>query len=1524
MTVAAWARAMAAAQDEPPTPPAQGDLDPGFAAAGQAVTDLSGQFSEAYAVAVQPDGRIVTAGTTGPAPGPGRAGDVAVLRYNADGTPDPTFGTGGVVTADPYGELDQAAAVAVQADGKIVVVGSTNGRTQSSDVLVLRFNPDGTPDTGFGDGGGGGGGGGGSDLGGRVTVDIGDADAAYSLAIQPADQKIVVGGTAASSFMVLRLGVDGVLDESFGGDGIVLTGGFNGERVNGIAVQPDGRIVGVGPSFGDVAVFRLNPDGDNDFTFGQSYGFTYTDLGGDADATAVALRPDGTIAVAGRAGGSVAVLRYDSFGFLDDSFDGGVVYVDRSEGSEWSYAIVAVGERVIVSVDSAGPALLSLEFDAESTPGFGESGEGGGLAQVPFDSPFGLATTPDGRLAAAGSTRTALGVDSVAALFDIDTGAPDETFGEDGVVTTDVRSPGDELTAVTLDGLGRIIVAGHSGTGSGWDHAVARYTSAGLDPTFGTGGRVVTDLGGVDRAYGVTAANGTITVVGDTMVDGRMDFALTRYWAFGWDDGRLDTFFDDDGIVTTSLTDGEEGARAAVPWPGGGVLVAGFADAGFALVRYLDDGALDPGFGDGGVVRTVVNGSFSQATAMAVQPDGLILVAGEVAEGEGGGTDGGVSVLADDDRYQGDRDFAVVRYLPDGQLDETFGDDGVVTTDLAGGNDEATSIAVQLDGGIVVAGRVFPGISALSEIGTPARIGVVRLNADGSFDESFGSFGQVIVDIADERQSVAAVAAIQDGDIVLGGLAGSDLAMVRLNFDGSLDGAFGDDGVVLTDLGGNDEARALLVPEGGSVIAAGVTRIASRTEFALVSYLQDGTLDPTFGSSGSVVTDIVGDVDEARALAVQPDGKVVIAGSGRVGPAEDLAVVRYDTDGTLDESFGLGGIAIVDVPGGPTGGHAVAVREDGAIVAVGDVDDGVVVVLLTPDGFLDTSLNETGMRIFDFYGGGVDHGRAVAIQPDGAIVVAGSAFHPGGEGQPSFDDFGVARLLPDGTFDESFGDGGRLTTDFVDGIDAGYALVLQPDGRIVVAGDHDGAAALARYEADGSLDETFGAAGLVLADLGGVGAVRGLALRPDGVLVVGGSVGIPTEPPPTEPPPTEPPTEPPPTEPPTSPTNPPPTEPPPPEFFAKPFLSFLAAQPQVGAGRDVLALRFDASGVIDPTFGVDGIARTAVDTDDTAGAVVVQPDGAVVVAATSGGDAALVRYRSDGVPDPRFGTTGVARSGGIAESAMAVALQPDGNLVVAGSTVGTAAPGALGDTDATVLRFVGGPAGPVGPPADLAIAMVASEAAVRIDTPLRYVITLRNDGPAQADAVTVTDELPPTVTLLGATAGQGEPCTRAGAELTCPLGTIAAGAEVGLTITVQPTQVGRLVNTASVAGDQQDLNPANDSASVTTSVLPLSAIRANPGVVQLGRVVQVIGSGFLPGTTVSLGYTAWPVSRTAVVAADGSFSVPFVVFAETTPGKRVVEARGAVVAGLPQEVLATTNLLVVTDSLTPPNFVGRN
>jgi len=414
-------------------------------------------------------------------------------------------------------------------------------------------------------------------------------------------------------------------------------------------------------------------------------------------------------------------------------------------------------------------------------------------------------------------------------------------------------------------------------------------------------------------------------------------------------------------------------------------------------------GDLDPSFSEDGreLTRFESFGGFGIGTDTALQADGKIVVVGSA---------GG--------------DFAIARYTPDGALDPTFSGDGRETTNITANregeesSDFAQAVAVQPDGRIVVAGTAFGRSSSISETDIP-RGAVIRYNADGSLDTSFGKDGKV-------RPGVARLADVlirPDGKLLVVGDSKqpdggcSRFVVVRLNTDGSIDSRGG------TDFGNDDAPCA--------------------TE------------------------------EEAYAGALQPNGKLVVAGTSERSslprppvPSQPprFAVARYRPDGTLDRSFSKDGRRVSRFANPnrrmQSVASGVAVQRNGRIVLVGRLEtrDGSVLALTRyrADGSLDESFSNDGRQETKAMAGGTD----IAVQPDGRLVVSGSAGS----------DFGLARYRSDGRLDPSFSGDGRVTTSFDDGRSAAEAVALQPDGRIVLAGfyigppaSNDRAFALARY-----------------------------------------------------------------------------------------------------------------------------------------------------------------------------------------------------------------------------------------------------------------------------------------------------------------------------------------------------------------------------------------------------------------------------------------------------------------------------
>jgi uncharacterized delta-60 repeat protein len=382
-----------------------------------------------------------------------------------------------------------------------------------------------------------------------------------------------------------------------------------------------------------------------------------------------------------------------------------------------------------------------------------------------------------------------------------------------------------------------------------------------------------------------------------------------------------------------------------------------------------------------------------------------------------------------------------------GALDPTFGTGGEVTTDF-GGFDSAQAVAIQSDGKIVATGS------------SGGDFALARYNADGSLDASFGGGGKVTTDFAG-FDAASALVVQPDGRIVATGRSGNaDFALARYNANGSLDSTFGSGGKVTTDVGGFDAALGVALQSDGKIVAVGGGGAAS--DFVAARYNANGSLDPSFGSGGVVTTDL-GGFEAATAVALQSDDKIVATGSTFSSGFQQFALVRYNADGNIDSSFGSGGKVLTDFGLGSGFGGALAIQPDGKIVAAGRAGSDFVVARYNGDGSPDASFGTGGRVTTDFGGLIFDAAFGVALQSNGKIVAAGSAFNAFG----SSADFALARYLPDGSLDSSFGSGGKVTTDF-GGFDVAFGVALQSDGKIVAAGQGGPGSdfALARYEGD--------------------------------------------------------------------------------------------------------------------------------------------------------------------------------------------------------------------------------------------------------------------------------------------------------------------------------------------------------------------------------------------------------------------------------------------------------------------------
>ena len=416
--------------------------------------------------------------------------------------------------------------------------------------------------------------------------------------------------------------------------------------------------------------------------------------------------------------------------------------------------------------------------------------------------------------------------------------------------------------------------------------------------------------------------------------------------------------------------------------------------------------------------------------------------------------------VASNDATKSPYTFAISGYwlgFSDGTVDRNFGTTGKVLTDFGTNQNEyARAVAVQADGKIVVVGTSVP------VGGYNGKIALARFTNTGELDPTFGTGGWVLTDISAQGFSEEARSVIvrPDGRILVGGFAWNganyDFVVLGYSSSGAPDAGFGTGGVAMIPVGsGDDFGQAMALLSDGRILVAGHASNGTYFEFALVRLTAAGALDGTFGSGGKVVTsgNFVGH-EVVSSMALQSNGQIVVAGTGFNGTGYDFRMHRHNPEGSLDGTFGAGGKVVTSISAEDDRAVAVQVQPDGKIVLAGEVTNGgntdFALVRYTNFGVLDSGFGSGGI-VQTPIGSGNDHGRGMVLQSDGRILVAGGAEIGGSH------DFAVARHTGDGALDTSFGTGGKLTTALSSANDQGYAVALLPDNRIVVAGEANNA-----------------------------------------------------------------------------------------------------------------------------------------------------------------------------------------------------------------------------------------------------------------------------------------------------------------------------------------------------------------------------------------------------------------------------------------------------------------------------------
>lgn len=423
---------------------------------------------------------------------------------------------------------------------------------------------------------------------------------------------------------------------------------------------------------------------------------------------------------------------------------------------------------------------------------------------------------------------------------------------------------------------------------------------------------------------------------------------------------------------------------------------------------------------------------------------------------------------------------------------DSFSGDGVVFTEFFSSLDYGRRVTVQPDGKILLAGDSFY---------TSNSVAVVRYNANGMLDNGFSFDGRAgtvvsgdVYDVRSVLDEVLSVTAQADGNILLAGMAslGGNLALVRYRANGELDSSFDGDGMLTTSFAdGGSRVRAVTVQDDGKILATG----GYNGDFALSRYLADGSLDPDF--SGTLASADFGAGDTGYSIAVQADGKILVAGntSAADGSVQRFALARFNPNGGLDTTFSGDGTVTTDIGGGADYALAVATQADGKILVAGYSANGLnndfALARYNKNGSLDTSFSQDGKVTADF-GVGDDVAYSILVQADGKILLAGTS-----NDMTDDADFALVRYNANGSLDSLFSGDGMVSNDIHGHLDRAQSATLQPDGKILLAGtSYDGVRnqfVVVRYNPDGSFDTANRQVGVVRNGTAGDDTLNGSA-----------------------------------------------------------------------------------------------------------------------------------------------------------------------------------------------------------------------------------------------------------------------------------------------------------------------------------------------------------------------------------------------------------------------------------------------
>lgn len=761
-----------------------------------------------------------------------------------------------------------------------------------------------------------------------------------------------------------------------------------------------------------------------------------------------------------------------------------------------------------------GSLDASFGINGKVTTGFGRS-EAYGNA---------VAVQPDGKILCGGSaylgnTNTEFAGDSYSALmvrYNAD-GSRDASFGNNGVVVNKIESPNvgsniyTSIYAVQVLNDGKILTYGYRGINEQTGNVLlSKYNADGSkDNSFGNNGFVDAGMAPITSGIPfVIQSDNKIVVLGAQIINSTNSivFHLERYT----EDGTLDNSFGSNGQVLTTFGFLQNSPSRLALQVDGKILACGNANAGggnarILLARYHTDGSLDTTFdGDGKVVATL-SGS-NNPVFLSVAPNGKIRTAGYVG-------------------IAGSNNFSIAQFNSNGSVDLTFDSDGRTLTPFDANDDSyfMNSVSQQADGKLVVNTQT----SNAGPFGSGGDFLTRRYNSDGTVDLTFGNNGQVSTSILPGGSHIPKCNIVQDDSkiLVAGYSSFADLNVLRYNSNGTLDNSFNEDGITSEKVeSSNDNGRILVKENNGKLLLIGtkknrIINTLGSSDIAIAKYNQDGSLDDSFGVNGKSILILDQQVNTPKKAALQPDGKILVLNeySNFASSNNGQEVIRFNSDGSLDSSFGINGkvsISTSSFSSSFSSLSALHVREDGGFFVINHglnpIDNSepfaLYITSFSSDGSVNTNFGNGGTAYQEgLFVSGVD--PEIAVQPDGKIILSTYS-------QGSIGGFGFAlfRFNSDGTIDTSF-ENEVLT---INAGSAPFTVFLEPDGKILVAGSNEESVGFsvnfnfitARYNSNGSLDSSYGTNGVLKTFLGDqfgsvYTSIKSIQRQADGKLLVG-------------------------------------------------------------------------------------------------------------------------------------------------------------------------------------------------------------------------------------------------------------------------------------------------------------------------------------------------------------------------------------------------------------------------------------